>query len=157
MPPCHKRQHSTTRHHTRSTSRHCHWDRHRHNRSKSVTFSLHQNLSHDNSCRSHSRSHHRCHHRSTSWHHHSSTYCYCHDTPQWRSSLHRRLSTQLSRSRSCTLYKPSKNTSSTPSSSSSRTTLKPQDKKQRRVMIDNSQSDHYSSDDTSSDSEDDLN
>ena len=31
----HKKHHSHTRHHTRSTSRHCHWDRHRFSRSRS--------------------------------------------------------------------------------------------------------------------------
>ena len=39
MPACHKRQHSTTRHHTRSISRHHCWDRHRHNRSRSQSHS----------------------------------------------------------------------------------------------------------------------
>ena len=34
----HKRQHSNTRHYTRSTPRH-HWDRHRHNRSRSQSHS----------------------------------------------------------------------------------------------------------------------
>ena len=97
---------------------------------------------------------------STSWHHHSSTYCYCHDISHQRSSSHRSSSTHsrdCSRSSSPTSYKSSKNTSSKSSSSYSRTTVKPQDKKQRRVRIDNLQSDYYSSDNTSSDSEDDLN
>ena len=80
--------------------------------------------------------------------------------PHWRSSSCRSSSTHSrdhSRSRSCTSYKPSKNTLSKSSSSSSWTTVKPQGKKQRRVMIDDPQSDYYSSDDTSSESEDDLN
>ena len=80
-PTCHKRQCSNTRHHARSTSRHCHQDRHRHCRSISQLHShRYQNHNHNNSHRSHSRSHHRQHHRSTSWHHHSNTFCYCCDT-----------------------------------------------------------------------------
>ena len=46
---------------------------------------------------------------------------------------------------------------SKPSSSSSRTTVSYQDKEHRRVIIDDPQSDYYSPDDTTSDSEDDLN
>ena len=149
-----------TRHHTRSTSRHHHWDRHRYSRSRSQSHThRYWSNSHNNSCRSHSQSHHRCHHRSTSQHHHSNTYCYHHDMPNRRSSSCRSSSTHSrdhSRSRSYTSYKQSKNTSSKSSSSSSRTTAKPQDKKQKRVKIDH-QSDCYSSDDTLSDSEDDLN
>ena len=38
-PACHKRYHSNTRHHTRSTSRHHHRDRHRYNRSRSQRHS----------------------------------------------------------------------------------------------------------------------
>ena len=111
-PAHHKRPH--TRHHARSTSRHHHWDRHRYSRLRSQSHSHgHQSNSHNNSCRSHSRSHHRCHHRSTSQHH-SSTYHYCHDMQHQRSSSHRSISTHsrdCSRSKSHTLYKPSKNTS----------------------------------------------
>ena len=59
---CHKRQHSNTRHHTRSTSRHHYRERHRHSRSRSQSHSH----SHHNSYRSHSRSHNRQYHRSTS-------------------------------------------------------------------------------------------
>ena len=155
-PVHHKRQHSHMRHCTRSTSRH-HWDRHRHSRSRSQSdSSRYQSHSHNKSHRKCSRSHHRCQYRSTSQHHHSSTYCYLHDTPHQRSSSCRSLSTHSrdhSRSRSCTSYKPSKNTSS----SSSKTSVKSQDKKQRRVMIDDPQSDYYRSNDTTSDSEDDLN
>ena len=62
-----------------------------------------------------------------------------------------------SKSRPCTPYKTSKNTSFKSSSTSSRTTVKPQDKKQRRATIDDSRSDFYSSNDTSSNSKDDLN
>ena len=138
MPAHQKRQHSNTRHHTRSTSRHHCWDRHRHSRSRSQSHSCgYQSQICNNSHRSHSRSHQRHHHRSTSQHHYSSTYHYCHDTPHWRSSSH--LSTHSrdhSRSRSHTLYKPSKNTSSKSSSSSSRTAVKPLDKKHWKVMID---------------------
>ena len=39
MPAHHKRPHSTTRHDTRSTSRHHCWDRHRHSRSRSQSHS----------------------------------------------------------------------------------------------------------------------
>ena len=103
---CNKRQHSHTRHCTRSTSRHCHCHRHRHSRSTSQSHShRYQSHNHNNSHRSHSRSHHRCHHRSTLWHCHSSTYHYCHDTPHWRSASHRSSSTHsrdCSRSRSHT-------------------------------------------------------
>ena len=136
MPAHHKRQHSNTRHHARSTSRHHHQDRHRHSRSRTQSHShRYQSHSHNNSQRSHSRWHHRCHHRSTLLHHPSSTYHYCCDTPHWRSSSHRCLTTHSrdhSRSRSWTSYKPSKNTSSKSSSCCSRTTVKPQDKKQRK-------------------------
>ena len=160
-PPHHKKHHSNTRHHTRSTSRHHHRDRHRYNRSRSQSHShRYQSHSHNNLHRSHSRSYHRCHHRSTSCHHHSSTYCYCHDTPHRRSCSHRSFSTHsrdCSRSRTHTSYKPSKTTSSKSSPSSSRTTVKHQDKKHKRVTIDDPQSNYYSSDDTSSNSEDDLN
>ena len=118
-PACHKRYHSNTRHHTRSTSRHHHRDRHRYNRSRSQSHSC-RYLSHScsNLHRCHSRAYHRCPHRSTSCHHHSSTYCYHHDTPHRRSSSHRSSSTHSrdhSRSRICTPYKPSKTTSSKPS------------------------------------------
>ena len=161
MPACQKRQNSNTRHHPRSTSRHCHQDRYRHSRSRSHPNShRYWSCSQNNSHRSHSRSHHRCHHGNTSWHCHYSTYCYCHDTPHRRSSSHISSLTHSrdhSRSTSHTLYKPSKNTLSKSSSSYSRTTVKLQDKKLRRVMIDGPQSDYCSSDDTSSDSEDDLN
>ena len=120
MPACHKRQFSNTIHHTISTSRHHHWDRHRHSRSRLQSHSLrYQSHNCNNSHRSHSRSHHRCHHRSPSQHHHSSTYCYHHDTPHWRSSSDRSSLTHsrdCSRSRSCTSYKPSKNTLSKSSS-----------------------------------------
>ena len=52
-PACHKRQH--TRHHTRSTSRHHHWDRHRYSRSRSHSHSCrYQSNGHNNSYRSHS-------------------------------------------------------------------------------------------------------
>ena len=157
----HKRHHPNTRHHTRSTSRHCHRDRCRYNRSRSQSHShRYQSHSCNNSHRSHSRSYHRCPHRSTSHHCHSSTYHYCCDTPHRRSSSCRSSSTHsrdCSRPRTCTPYKPSKTTSSKPSSSSSRTTVKNQDKKHRRVTIDDPQSDYYSSDDTSGDSEYDLN
>ena len=87
-------------------------------------------------------------------------HCYHCDTPHQRSSSHRCSSPHSrhhSKSRPCTPYKPSKNTSFKSSSSSSRTTVKPQDKKHRRVSIYDPQSDYYSSDDTSSDSEDDFN
>ena len=85
-PACHKRQHSHTRHHTRSTSQH-HLDRYRHSRSGSQSHSYrYQSHSHNYSPRNHSRLNHRCHHKSTSRHHHSSTYFYCHDTPHRRSS-----------------------------------------------------------------------
>ena len=115
-PACHRRHHSYTRHHTRSTSQH-HRDRHRHSRSRSQSHSCrYQSHSHDNSHRSHSRSHHRC----TLRHCHSSTYHYHCDTPHRRSSACRSLSIHSrdnSRSRPCTSYKPSKNTSCKNSSS----------------------------------------
>ena len=130
----HKRQHSHTKHCASSTSRHHCWDRHRHSRLRSQSYyHRYQSHSHDNSCRSHSISHHKHHHRSTSQHYHSSTYCYHCDTSHWRSSSHRSLSTHCrdcNRSRSHTLYKPSKHTSSKSSSSSNRTKVKPWDKKQ---------------------------
>ena len=160
-PAHHKRHHSNTRHHTRSTSRYHHRDRCRYNRSRSQSHSYrYRSHSHNNLHRSHFRSYHRCPHRSTLCHHHSSTYHYCHDTTHRKSSLCRSSSTNSrdhSRSRTCTPYKPSNTTFSNPSSSSSRTTLKHQDKKHRRVTIDDPQSDYYSSNDTSSDLEYDLN
>ena len=160
-PACHKRHHSNTMHHTRSTSRHHSRDRHRHNRSRSQSHShSYQSHSHNNSHRSHSISCHRCPHRSTSYHHHTSSYHYCCNTPHRRSSSYRRSFTHsrdCSRSRTCTSYKPSKTTSSNPSPSYSRTTVKHQDKRHKKVTIDDPQSNYYSSDDASSDSEDDLN
>ena len=67
MPAHDKTQHSNTRHHARSTSRHCHQDRYRHSKSRSQShYHRYQSHSHNNSHRSCSRSHHRCHHRSTS-------------------------------------------------------------------------------------------
>ena len=82
MPTCHKRHHSSTRHHTRPTLRHCHRNNHRHSRSRSQSHSCrYQSHSCHNSHRSHSRSHNRCSYRSTSQHHHASTHHhYCHDT-----------------------------------------------------------------------------
>ena len=78
-PACHRRWH--TRHHTRLTSRHHHWARHKYSRSGLQSYSHgYWSNSHDCSCRSHSQSHHRCPHRKTSQHHHSSTHHYCHDT-----------------------------------------------------------------------------
>ena len=91
-PACHRRWH--TRHHMRSTSMHHHWDRHRYGRSTLQSYSHgYQSNSHNSSCRSCSQSHYRCPHRSISWHHHSSTHCYCHDTPHRKTSSHRSLST----------------------------------------------------------------
>ena len=160
-PACHKRHHSNTRHHTRSTSRHCPRDRHMYNRSRSQSHSCrYQSHSCNNLHRSHSRSYHRCPHRSTSHHCHTSSYYYCHNTPHRRSSSHRSSSTHsrdCSRSRTHASHKPSKTTSSKLSLSSSRTTVKHQDRKHKKVTIDDPQSNYYSSDDASSDSEDDLN
>ena len=124
MPAYHKRQNSNTRHHTRSTSRHHHWDRYRHSRSRSQSHPC-RYQSCNCSC---SRSHHRHHPRSTLWPHHSSTYHYCHDTPHRRSSSCRSSSTHLrdhSRSRPHAPYKPSKKTLSKSSSSSGWTAIKP--------------------------------
>ena len=161
MPACHKRHHSNTRHHTRSTSRHHHKDQHRYNRSRSQSHSCrYHSHSGNNSHRSCSRSCNRCPHRSISCHCPSSTYCYHHETPHRKSSSHRSSSTHsrdCSRTRTHTSYKPSKTTSSKPSSSSSRITVKHQGKKHRRVTTDDPQSNYYISDDTSSESEDDLN
>ena len=107
--PAHqKRHHSNTRHHTRSTSRHLHRDRHRYNRSRSQWHSCNyqshsQNSPHSH--RDHSRSYHRHPHRSTSCSHHSSSYHYCRNIPHRRSSTHRSSSTHYrdhSRSRTCT-------------------------------------------------------
>ena len=68
-PACHKRHHSHTRLCTRSTSRHCHWDRHRFSTSRSQSHTCgYQSHSHNDSHRSCSRSYHRCPHRSTSHH-----------------------------------------------------------------------------------------
>ena len=59
IPACHKRHHSSIRHQTRLTSKHCHRDRHRFSRSRSHSFT-HRYRSHscNNSHRSHSRSYH---------------------------------------------------------------------------------------------------
>ena len=67
--PAHQKRHcSSTRHHSRSTSRHHHRDKHRYNRSRSQSHS-HNYCSHSwnssHSHKSHSRSYHRCPHRST--------------------------------------------------------------------------------------------
>ena len=57
MPACHKKQHSNTRHHARSSSRHHHWDRHRHGRTRSQSHSCrYQSHNCSNSHRNHSRS-----------------------------------------------------------------------------------------------------
>ena len=66
-PAQHGKHHSSMRHQTRSTSKHCHRDRHRFSRSRSHSCT-HRYRSHsrDNSHRNHSRSYHRCSHRSTS-------------------------------------------------------------------------------------------
>ena len=77
--PAHqRRQCLNTRHHTRLTSKHCHRDKHRYNRSRfqshSCNYQSHSwNSSHSH--RGHSRSYYRCPHRSTSCIHHSSS---CH-------------------------------------------------------------------------------
>ena len=71
----HRRQNSNTRHCTRSTSKHHHWDRYQHRRSRSQSHPhIYSSHSHNNSHRSHSSSHHRCNHRKTSQHCHSSTF-----------------------------------------------------------------------------------
>ena len=71
---CH-RQNSSTRHHTRSTSRCHHQDRYRHSRSRLQSQPCrYRSHSCHNSHRGHSRSHNRhsgCHHRSTSHNCHS--------------------------------------------------------------------------------------
>ena len=85
----HKKHQSHTRHCTRSTSRHHHWDRHRFSRSSSQSHTCgYQSHSCNNSHRSCSRSYHRCPHRSMSHHQHSSTYHYRCDTAHRRSSSH---------------------------------------------------------------------
>ena len=59
-PALHKKHHSSMRHWTRSTSRHCHRDRHRFSRSRSHSCThRYRSHSHHNSHRSHSRSYHR--------------------------------------------------------------------------------------------------
>ena len=74
---CHKKHHSHTRHCTRSTSRHHHWDRHRFSRSRSQSYTHgYQSHSHNNSHRGCSRSYHRCPHKKHIMHRYSSTYCY---------------------------------------------------------------------------------
>ena len=158
-PPCHHRQNSSTRHCTRSTSRHHHWDRYGHSRSRSQSQPhRYRSHSHHNSHRGHSRSHNRhsgCHHRNTS-HHCYNTHHFCCNTPHQRSSSCRSSlmhSRDHSRSRPHTAYKPSKKTLFKSSFSSGRTVVKLQDRKHHRVMIDDPQTDYYSSDDTSGDSE----
>ena len=119
--PAHHRRHhsSSTKHWTRPTSKHCHRDRHRFSRSQSQSCShKYRSHSHNNYQRSHSRSYDRHPHRSTS-HHHSSTYCYWHDTLNNRSLPYRSSSTHSpdcssSRSKSHTSYKPSRAASSRP-------------------------------------------
>ena len=69
-PVCQHRWDSNTRHHTRSTSRHCHQDRYSYSKSRlqSHPHRYHSHSGHD-SHRGHSRSHHRdsrCHHRNPS-------------------------------------------------------------------------------------------
>ena len=85
-PACHRKHHSSTRHLTRSTSRHHHKERHRFSRSRSQSCT-HRYRSHscNNSHRSHSRSYHRHPHRRTSHHQHSITYHYQCNTPHRRS------------------------------------------------------------------------
>ena len=163
IPTDQKRHCFNTRHCTRSTSRHCHRDRHRYNSSKSQSHpcnyqSHSQNSSHSH--RGHSISYHRSPHRSTSHNCHSSSYGYHHDMPHRRLSTHRSSSTHsrdCSRSKTCTPYKPSKTASSRPSTNSSRITVKHQDMKHKNVTIDEPQSEYYSSEPASSDSKDDLN
>ena len=111
---CH-RQNFNTRHCTRSTSRHYHWDKYRHSRSKLQSQPcIYLSYSCHDSHRGHSRSHHRDsrhHHRSTPQCHHPSTYWFHHDTPHQRSSSHRSStahSKDCSRSQLCPTYKPSK-------------------------------------------------
>ena len=120
IPSHPKRYRFNTRHHTRSTSRYCHRDKHRYKRSRSLSHS-HNLQSHSqnspHSHRVHSRSNHRCPHRSTSCSHHSSSYYYHHNMPHRRSSTYRSSSTHSkdhSRSRTCTPYKPSMTASSKP-------------------------------------------
>ena len=135
---CHKRHHSHTRHYmpdqllanTTGTGTDIAGQDHSH------TPTDIRSHSHNNSHRSHSRSHHRCTLQDTitpalitiTMTHHTGDQSSCRSL-----STHSR---DCSRSRSCTSYKPSKNTSSKSSSSSSKTTVKPQDKKQKKVMID---------------------
>ena len=59
-PMCHHRLNSRTRHHTRSTSRQHHRDRHWHSRSRSQSQPCrYRSHSHHNSHRCHSRSHNK--------------------------------------------------------------------------------------------------
>ena len=160
-PEHHEKHYSSMRHWTRSTSRHCHRDRHGFSRSRSHSCT-HRYRSHsqNNSQRSHSRSYHRCPHRSTSHHRYLNTYRYWWDTPHRRSSSHRSSSTHSrdhSRSRPCTSHKASWTASSKPLYSSNKTALKCKDKKYKKVTIDDPPSDYYSSDDPSSDSKENLN
>ena len=61
---CHNKLHSHSRHHTRSTSRHCHRDRYRFSRNRSQSHTCrYQSHRCNNSHRSHSRSYHRHPHR----------------------------------------------------------------------------------------------
>ena len=140
-PAHHHRQDSNTRHCTRSTSRHHHQDRYRNSRSRSQSHPhRYCSHSHQDSHRGHSRSHHRDSrvdatigvlHMMPS----PSAYCFCHDTPHWRSSSHRSSSTHskdCSRSQSCSAYKPSKKTLYKSSSSPSKL-QKSQDRRHPRV------------------------
>ena len=161
---CHHRPKSHTRHHTRSTSHHCHQDRYRHSRSRSQSLSCRYcSHSHHGSYRQHSRSHprdSRCHHRSTSQCPHSSTYHSCCDTPHHRLSSHQSssgYSQDHSRPHSCSAYKPSKTTMLKSSSHPSRTPGNLHDKRNSRVTIEEPEMNLYSSHDNFSDSEDDQN
>ena len=68
-PAHHRKHHSSMRHWTRSTSKHCHRDRHRFSRSRSHSPThRYRSHSHNKSHRSCSRLYHRCPNRSTSHH-----------------------------------------------------------------------------------------
>ena len=87
----------------------------------------------------------------------SSSYCYCRDTPHCRSSSHRNLSRDDSRSRPHKSHRQHYKPAQGSSSNSQTMPWKNKDRRHKQVTIDNPSSEYYSSDDQDSDSEDDLN